>query len=270
MSRIEGSTALVTGGASGLGYLVAGLLLERGAAHVLICDVDAGRTEQAARELGSAGRRSEGMVVDITDRTAVQSSLAELHARGVAIDLLVNNAGIIIGRDFTGHSDSDIGRTMAVNAVAPMQLAAELLPGMIARGRGHVVNIASAAGLVANPGMSVYCASKWALIGWSDSLRLELADARTGVRVTTVLPYYTDTGMFAGVRSPVIPILKPARVARAIVAGIERDRSFVHVPWYLRFVPLLRGLLPTPAFDHVADEWLGIYRSMRSFKGRSS
>jgi short-subunit dehydrogenase len=117
--------------------------------------------------------------------------------------------------------------------------------------------------------MSVYCASKWAVIGWSDSLRLELEQAQSGVNVTTVTPYYIDTGMFAGVRSRVIPILKPQRVANAIVAAIAADRIFLRLPRLLNFVPLLRGMLPTRWFDRVGGEWLGVYHSMREFKGRA-
>jgi all-trans-retinol dehydrogenase (NAD+) len=155
-----------------------------------------------------------------------------------------------------------------VNALAPMHLALELLPGMMQRGRGHIVNIASAAGMVSNPGMSVYCASKWSVIGWSDSLRLEMERARTGVRVTTVAPYYIDTGMFAGVHSPVIPTLKPERVARQIVEAIRRDRIMLRMPRMVNALPLLRGVLPMRVFDRVVGQWMRVYHTMSTFKGR--
>lgn len=94
-----------------------------------------------------------------------------------------------------------------------MHIALELLPEMILRGSGHIVNIASAAGFVSNPKMSVYVASKFAVVGWSDSLRLEMERNKTGVHVSTVTPYYIDTGMFAGVKT-LIPILKPEYAAK--------------------------------------------------------
>jgi short-subunit dehydrogenase len=186
----------------------------------------------------------------------------------VTIDVLVNNAGVVVGKAFVDHSPVDISRTMSINAIAPMNLTRELLPGMLARDDGHVVNVASAAGMVSNPRMSVYCASKWAVIGWSDSLRLELEQARSRVRVTTVTPYYIDTGMFAGVRS-VIPLLKPERVADAIVAAIERDAVFLRLPRIIHLLPLVRGILPMRWFDTVVGDWLGVYRSMRTFRGRA-
>jgi short-subunit dehydrogenase len=150
-----------------------------------------------------------------------------------------------------------------------MLLTRELLPAMLERASGHIVNISSAAALVSNPGMSAYCASKWAVTGWSDSLRIELEQSKSGVRVTTVMPYYTNTGMFAGVRSRVIPILEPAYVAREILSAIREDRVVVHLPKWFRLVRLLQGLLPTRWFDRIAGEWFGIYRSMSTFTGRA-
>jgi short-subunit dehydrogenase len=170
---------------------------------------------------------------------------------------------------FAEHGHADIARIIDVNTLAPMYVTRAFLPGMLARRSGHVVNIASAAGLVSNPKMSVYCASKWAVIGWSDSLRIEMEQGRTGVGVTTVTPYYIDTGMFEGVRSPLIPILKPAYVADRIVGAVKSDRIFLRLPRLIEFVPLLRGILPVRWFDKIGGEWLGVYHSMDDFRGRT-
>ena len=269
MSEIAGRTALVTGGASGIGFLTGKLLLEQGAARLVVWDVQQAAMDRVVAELTSLGHRVDAFRVDVTDLAQVQRTLEDMHARGIAVDVLVNNAGIVVGKEFLGHSHDDIHRTMAVNTLAPMHLAREILPGMLERGRGHVVNIASAAGLVSNPGMSVYCASKWAVIGWSDSLRIEMERSRTGVRVTTVMPYYIDTGMFAGVQTRVIPILKPDYVAREIVAAIRKDRVFLYLPKPVGLVPLLRGLLPARWFDRIGGEWAGVYHGMRTFTGRT-
>lgn len=268
MSRIEATTALVTGGAAGIGRLTGLELLRRGAARLVVWDVDGAALTKLLDEFAGAGHDVVGMEVDLADPDAIRRGVEELRERDVAVDLLVNNAGIVVGADFRAHSHDDISRTMAVNAAAPMHLTRELLPGMLARGRGHVVNVASAAGLVSNPRMSVYCASKWAMIGWSDSLRLELERSGARVHVTTVTPYYVDTGMFAGVRSPVLPVLKADKVARRIAEAVERDRVFLRLPRIVGAVPLLRGLLPTRAFDRIVGDWLGVYRSMREFRGR--
>jgi all-trans-retinol dehydrogenase (NAD+) len=269
MSQIQGMTALVTGGASGIGLLTGRLLLEAGAKHLVIWDIDRAALAREVDAFTAAGRSVQGATVDITDLDAVRAAIQALHDAGTEVDLLVNNAGIVVGRDFAAHTHTDIRRTMDVNALAPMHLALELLPGMLRRGRGHIVNIASAAGMVSNPGMSVYCASKWSLIGWSDSLRLEMERGRTGVRVTTVAPYYTDTGMFAGVYSPIIPALKPERVARDIVAAVRKDRIMLRLPRIVNALPFMRGVLPMRVFDHVVGEWLRVYHTMSTFRGRT-
>jgi short-subunit dehydrogenase len=139
---------------------------------------------------------------------------------------------------------------------------------MIERNHGHICNIASAAGMISNPKMSVYAASKWAVIGWSDSLRIELHQCRSKVRVTTVAPYYINTGMFDGVRSRIFPILDPERTSRKILRAIERNIDFRGIPWSYHFFRLSQGLLPVSWFDTIVGGWLGIYSTMDHFKGR--
>lgn len=268
MTQIAGSTALVTGGASGIGLLMGRMLLEQGAARVIIWDASAANIE-AARAVLNPSRAVEFEEIDVSDTANVLAAAGRLEAAGAQIDLLFNNAGIVVGKPFLEHDHADIDRTLAINTGALMHLTRALLPGMVRRGRGHVINIASAASLVSNPNMSVYAASKWAVTGWSDSLRQELERADTGVRVTTVLPYYIHTGMFEGVRSRLIPILQPEDVARRILRAVERDAVFLHMPTIIRFLPLLRGLLPTRALDFVLNRIFGVARSMDGFRGRS-
>ncbi len=267
MTAVRGATVLVTGAASGIGYLTGRGLLAAGARQLVIWDIDAEAMRRVAAELGA--HQVDTFTVDMSDRSQIARTASEMREAGIEIDILVNNAGIVVGRPFVEHSAEDIERTMAINTLGPMHLARELLPGMIARGRGHIVNISSAAAMVSNPRMSVYCSSKWAVAGWSDSLRLEMDQARTGVQVTTVMPYYIDTGMFAGVRSRFIPLLKPDPVARAIVAAIESDRVFLRLPSLLNLLPLLRGIMPVRVFDMVVGGWFGVYRSMQTFRGRA-
>jgi all-trans-retinol dehydrogenase (NAD+) len=270
MSRISGATALVTGGASGIGYLTGRRLLEAGAARLLIWDIDTQALERVTAELAGSGFSAAGAAVDITDLDGVRAAVHDLVTQGEAVDILVNNAGIVVGRDFVDHSHADIRASMAINALAPMHIALELLPDMIERGRGHIVNIASAAGLTPNPRMAVYCASKWAVTGWSESLRIEMERGRTGVAVTTVAPYYISTGMFEGVRSPVIPILRPEYAARRIVEAIRDDRILLRMPRIVNVLPLVRGLLPARAYDRVVGRWLRVYETMSTFRGRSA
>lgn len=268
MTQIQGQTALITGGGSGIGLLMGEMLLRKGAKKLIIWDISQRSLDQARGQLVAFAPACEFTCIDVSDTPALLASVGTLEAAGTTVDILINNAGIVVGKAFKEHSHEEIDRTMNVNSAALMHLTRALLPGMTVQGRGHIVNIASAVSMVSNPNMSVYCASKWAVVGWSDSLRLELERDCPGVHVTTVLPYYIDTGMFDGVRSPILPILKPIATARRIVRAIEHKRIFLRMPWLLHLVPLAKGLLPTRAFDLVAGRLFGIYGSMDHFKGR--
>jgi all-trans-retinol dehydrogenase (NAD+) len=122
--------------------------------------------------------------------------------------------------------------------------------------------------------MSIYAASKWATIGWSDSVRIELREMRSRVRVTTIAPYYITTGMFDGVRSKIFPLLRPENVASRILRAIERDTAFkMFMPWIPcphHFIRLLQGILPIRIFDWLVGRVLGIYHTMDHFTGRKN
>jgi all-trans-retinol dehydrogenase (NAD+) len=157
---------------------------------------------------------------------------------------------------------------MSINADALMHVTLEFLPGMIERKKGHIINIASAAGLIANPKLSVYVASKHAVIGWSESMRLELEPISKNLHVTTVTPSYINTGMFEGVRSPVIPILQPETVARKIIGAVKKNKIYVRLPWIVYAVPFLKGILPQRWMDLIVGKWFGFHHSMDAFKGK--
>lgn len=269
MSAIQGKDVLITGGGRGIGALMAQEFLSRGAAGVTLWDLNQAALDETAQKLRHFGARVTTQVVDVRDLAQMKSALLDLAAARVSIDILVNNAGVVVGKKFLEHTPEDIELTLSVNSTALMQLALLVLPAMKVRSSGHIVNIASAAAMVSNPNMSVYCASKWAVAGWSDSLRLELERDKLGIHVTTVYPYYIHTGMFEGVRSSFVPILKPEYVARKIVNAVEKNQIILRLPRILYFVRLLQGLLGTRLFDLVAGVGLGIYRSMDQFKGRS-
>jgi all-trans-retinol dehydrogenase (NAD+) len=268
MSQLAHATVLITGGASGIGYLLGQHLGARNIGHLVIWDINRTQLDSAVTTLQQTGMTVTGYHVDITDTTQVDATISTMHTAGITVDILVNNAGIVIGKPFAEYADGQIAREMAINAVAPMIIAHKLLPGMQQRQRGHIVNIASAAGLLSNPRMSVYVASKWAITGWSDSLRLELEQANSPINVTTVMPYYINTGMFDGVRSRIIPILTPEHVVRQIIGAIERDAIFLRMPWIVNLLPFIKGILPVRWFDVVIGKWFGIYATMQHFTGR--
>lgn len=268
MSEIKNKKALITGGASGIGKLMGKELLQKGLQTLVIWDVNENVLPTVSNELKQEGYNIVPYVVDVMNTEAVIATAAQVKKEVGKIDILINNAGIIVGKSFAEHSHQEIDRTMIINSSALMHIAKEFLQEMIADKNGHIVNIASAAGLVSNPKMSVYVASKWAVIGWSDSLRLEMENNNTQVKVTTVTPYYINTGMFDGVKSTVIPIVDPTVAAKKIINGIEKNKLFVRMPGIVYSLLFVKGILPARWFDVIVGQWMGVYKTMNEFKGR--
>ena len=267
MKNFKGKRVLITGGASGIGKLMGEALLKRGA-DLIIWDINEKGTAAAVAELSKLGK-VVSQIVDIADTQSVLKAAEFVKNNGGTPDLLINNAGIVAGnRYFHEITHDEIDRTMGINAMAAMHLTLAFLPDMVARNSGYICNITSAAGLISNPRMTVYVASKWAATGWSDSLRIEMQRCRLNIGVTTVTPYYMNTGMFAGVRSPLVPIVKPETAVRKIIRGIERNRIFVSMPWSVHFVRFSQGVLPIRLFDWFVGGVLGVYKTMEQFTGR--
>ena len=267
MTKIKGRTLLITGGASGIGRIMGRMALQRGAKKVVVWDINEDNIAATESELNSYGE-VKGYKVDVANTEMVKQMFALTTKECGDVDILINSAGIITGnKTFAEQTQQDIDRTMAINATAPMTVALQALPPMLERNVGHICNIASAAGFIANPRMSIYAASKWAVIGWSDSLRVELQEAKSNVHVTTIAPYYINTGMFDGVRSRIIPILKPEWVAKKILNAIEKNKKISSWPLGYHLIRTLQALLPLRALDLLCKV-LGIYNALDHFKGR--
>ncbi|MDR1886860.1 MAG: SDR family oxidoreductase [Prevotellaceae bacterium] len=265
MSSFQNQNVLITGGASGIGKIMGRLALERGA-KLVVWDVDKQGLDDVVAEFSRQGKVC-GFQVDVADPEQIRNTAQQVKNRVGTIDILINCAGIIVGKYFHEHSEADIRRTMSIDADAPMFVTRAFIDDMITRNAGHICNIASAAGLISNPKMSVYVAGKWAMVGWSNSLRIEMKQLNKNVKVTTVMPYYINTGMFDGVQS-LIPVLKPEKVARKIIGAIEMNRVFLDIPRIYRIIRILQGILPIRAFDWLVGGRLGIYKTMENFTGR--
>ncbi|MGA7205190.1 MAG: SDR family oxidoreductase [Specibacter sp.] len=272
MESLAGSTVLITGAAMGMGRMYAELAVRDHAAHVVLWDVNAALLEQAVAELGGRGAHIHSHVVDVGKLEAIEEAAEQVRHDVGTPDILINNAGIVRGKYFWEHDQrADIAATMAINTLALMHITREFLPAMIAGGRtSRIVNVASAAGLLANPRMSVYSSSKWAVIGWSDSLRLELKQAgHHHIKVTTFCPSYIKTGMFEGARGPLLtPLLEPTAVTERVWRAMKEGTPILMMPWTVKLSTALRGVLPVAVWDVVAGRVFGVYKSMEHFTGR--
>ena len=268
MERFFDQKILITGASSGIGKLMAETFAAEGA-RVILWGLERAALEAVDKELNERGLRCATYRCDISRRFSVYDTAKRVISEHGPIDILINNAGVVSGRPLLEISDAEIEMTFGVNALAPIWTTRAFLPAMIARGRGHIVTIASAAGLIGTPRLTDYAASKHAAVGFDDALRSELRHlGHRGIRTTVVCPYFISTGMFEGVRAatPLFPILTPEYATRQIVRAIRRGRRRLLLPRAVGLLFLAR-LLPVPIFDWIMRA-LGVTQSMDGFKGR--
>ncbi len=266
MKNLQGKTVLITGGASGIGKIMTRLMLER-QAKVIIWDINETNINETLKDF-SKYSSFFSFKVDVSNFEEVKETAAKVKQEIGIVDVVINNAGIVVGKYFNEHSVKEIDATMQINSLAPMYITKVFLDDMLAQNSGHICNIASSGGLISNPKMSVYASSKWALIGWSDSLRLEMMQMKKNIHITTIMPYYINTGMFDGVRSK-IPILEPEAASLTIIKAIEGNKRMVTIPGYIyRFTRFGQAIMSIDVFDWFAGKVLGIYKTMEHFVGR--
>jgi all-trans-retinol dehydrogenase (NAD+) len=270
MSEIAGKNVVITGGARGMGRLMA-VKMARLGGRVIVYDVAIEALEALVDEITAAGGEAYAYVCNVSNRREVYRIAGEVKARVGPVDIVVNNAGIISGRRLLEIPDERIEAVFGVNVLALYWVTKAFLPEMIERNSGHIVTMASAAGLLGVDRQTDYSASKHATIGFTESLRAELKRAgRTGIKTTIVEPFYVDTGMVKGVKSRfprLLPILKQEEVAAKVVRAVVQNQQEVMIPSMLKLVPVCR-VLPVSLFDRLAG-FLGVHESMDCFVGRS-
>ena len=273
--NVAGRRILITGAAMGMGRLYAERAVAEGAETVILWDINKealAETTKALRVRADNRQEIVPMLVDIGERTAIEKASANVIANHGGVDVIINNAGVVRGTYFWEHeNERDTEFIMKINALAPMFITHEFLTGMMEGKRpSRIVNIASAAGTLSNPKMSVYASSKWALIGWSDSVRLELKQQHIdNVKVTTVCPSYIATGMFEGVKGPLMtPIMQPDYVVNKVWKAMLAGKPMLMLPWTVHLSKVLKGILPQRWFDAIADNIFGVYNTMDKFTGR--
>jgi NAD(P)-dependent dehydrogenase (short-subunit alcohol dehydrogenase family) len=243
---LAGQVVAITGGARGIGRATAAALLRHGA-RVAIGDIEASLAEQTAAELGSG---TIGLALDVTDRESFAAFLDDVEDRLGPLDVLINNAGIMPIGPFIEETDAMAARMIDINLHGVIFGSKLALQRFLPRGRGHLVNIASAAGKSGFPGGATYCATKHAVVGLSDSIRWEVRGADIGISV--VMPAVVNTELGSGLaRSRGVKKVEPEDVANAIVEALQYRRFDVFVPKSLNGIARINALMPRVVMDAI-------------------
>lgn len=269
MPYFSGLRILITGAGSGIGALMAETFAAEGA-HVIVSARRKDAIDEVCQRIQQRGGNAHGMVLDVSKMGTFNAFRERLHKAHGPIDVLINNAGVVFGGEFEKVALKDHLNTFQINTTGLMALTHTFFDDLIRSPRGHLVNIASASSFVGLPWGSSYAASKWAVLGFSESIRLEMKERGLDhVTVTTVCPSYISTGMFDGVKTPLLsPMLTPKKVVSAIVNGMRRREALVQAPMIVKHIDLMKGALPLPVWDLLAKT-TGISSSMKKWRGRS-
>jgi short-subunit dehydrogenase len=256
---LAGKLGFITGGARGIGRATAGALVGAGA-RVVIADLDGDRAAATAAELGC-----DSIPVDVTDHAAFTAVLDQVEREHGPLDVVVNNAGVMPIGAFEDSTDDAAYRAFEINVFALMHGTREAIRRMKPRRQGHIVNIASMAGVAPIPGAAVYSASKHAVVGFCESLWWELRGS--GVDLSYVLPSLVNTELAAGMkRTRATNVIEPEGVAAEIVSALRQPRLAVFAPRSMGTITKVTGALPralgnklmtASGSDHVVLDSLG-------------
>ncbi|WP_280483795.1 SDR family oxidoreductase [Nocardia farcinica] len=247
-ARIAGKVVVITGGARGIGYATARTLRDLGA-QVAIGDVDEAKVKESGAELGLD---VYGML-DVTDPDSFEAFLDQVERTLGPIDVLVNNAGIMPTGHFVDEPDRVSRRILDINVYGVVLGSKLATRRMLERGRGHVINIASLAGVVATPGLATYCASKAAVLALTDTLRLEYRDR--GIEFSAVTPTFTNTELVAGTAGAKgMRNAEPEEIAAAVAALITTPRRRVAVTKLAGRLANLQYYVPEKVLDFLGDK----------------
>jgi NADP-dependent 3-hydroxy acid dehydrogenase YdfG len=243
---LAGQVVAITGGARGIGRATATALIAQGA-QVAIGDIDATLAERTAQELGNG---TIGLPLDVTNRASFATFLDEVETRMGPLDVLINNAGIMPIGPFVEETDATALRMVDINLHGVIFGSKLALERFLPRNRGHIVQIASAAGKAGFPGGATYCATKHAVVGLSEAIKAEVRD--TGIDISIVMPVVVNTELGSGLPTTRgFKAVEPEDVANAIVEALQTGRFEVFIPKSMNGMVRLNALMPRRAMEAV-------------------
>jgi short-subunit dehydrogenase len=263
MTTIAGKIVVLTGASRGIGTTIAYALAKQGATVVGVARSQT-RLSKVCEEIRNLGGQAIEIPFDLNDVEALSRLVEKIEQQVGSIDILINNAGIEIYRAFQDYSLAELQEILSLNLLSAMELTRQVLPTLLAKKQGHIINIASLASKRGHPYDSVYAASKAGLLVWTDSLRQELAG--TGVAISAICPgYISGAGMLAdtGIPAPRLAgTSKPEDAARAVIRAIEHNQAEVLVNQNLAMETLTRFVIAIaqffPRFGDSVNQWLGV------------
>lgn len=267
MTQLRGKRVLITGSGHGLGRELANAFGKAGS-EIIVTDREIERVVETVGLLNKLGISASGYAMDVTNSANVLDVHESVHAEHGPIDVLVNNAGIVSGGTFEHVSLERHKAIYDVNAFGPVAVTHTFLSELISRPESHIINIASASALLPLPFAATYAASKWAVLGFTESLLEELKlTGHDHVHVTSVCPGYISTGMFNGVKTPfLMPMLTPQQLAEKVVLSVQSDGEVLLTPWQVKWLPLIKALLPR-RIQRWLGRRLGVLDSMQTWYG---
>jgi len=268
---VEGEVILITGAGSGLGRMLSEKLALRHGAKIICVDVNGEGNAETVNKINREKGSAIGFVCDLTSEKDVESLAESVKTSVGDINILINNAGIVTGTEFLLSPNKMNRLTMAVNTESHFWTTKAFLPSMLKKNHGHVVTVASGAGLLGCHKLADYCASKFGAVGFGESLLAELyALGKDGVKTTLVCPYFISTGMFEGVQtrfSWILPILTPDYVTDKIIESMLQNQEILMMPRVLYLMVIIKNVLPVKATLGLM-KFMGASEMMASFVGR--
>lgn len=244
--ELKGMNAIITGAGGGIGSQISIAFAKKGV-NLTLVDVRKESISQLVQECKSKGVMAAGIAADITKEQGIGDVIRMTEKELGGIDILINGAGITVFKPIKSHTERDVLNTIMLNIYAPIRLTQAVLPDMLEKGKGRIVNIGSIFGSLSFPFFGVYSASKYALRGFSEALRRELQG--TGVGVTYIAPRATKTSQskefFEMAKRTSMNLDAPEKVASIVVDSVEKEVSEVYIGGPERFFVFLNKFIPS-------------------------